>query len=338
VAEDRLQSIGKYFPYGEDRYNPTPANPANDQEKFATYTRDSISGLDYAVNRYYAAGLGRFMSADPYAASMSKSVPQSLNRYAYTQNDPLNRSDPSGLCDLYIAGIRMSRYADAEFANAAAEDGAIAVFPYSNSSKNTGGKISGVLQQVAAQAFGSTSATTAAVAGLLLAAQDGDQINVFTFIGGAAAFTAAVDFLNSNGRTDVTNLIGNITYVSPGIAGAPYTNSSTNILLGNDAYDAAATVGASFEGTPVQIAQGCGHDFGCITSRFPALMSTAFGPGCSNPIVINQPPDTSSFWNLFPNNNPDPYDPFAYLNWLLDNQPQPPPERDVHSTIKYDPL
>jgi RHS repeat-associated protein len=67
--EDRLQSIGKYFPYGEDRYNPTPANPSNDQEKFATYTRDSISGLDYALNRYYGAGLGRFMSADPYVST-----------------------------------------------------------------------------------------------------------------------------------------------------------------------------------------------------------------------------------------------------------------------------
>ncbi len=39
--QDRLASIGKYFPYGEDRYTPTPANPANGTEKFATYTRDT---------------------------------------------------------------------------------------------------------------------------------------------------------------------------------------------------------------------------------------------------------------------------------------------------------
>ncbi len=31
--EDRLQSIGKYFPYGEDRYSPNPANPVGDTEK-----------------------------------------------------------------------------------------------------------------------------------------------------------------------------------------------------------------------------------------------------------------------------------------------------------------
>jgi RHS repeat-associated protein len=93
--EDRLQSVGKYFPYGEDRYNPTPVNPSNDQEKFATYTRDSISGLDYAVNRYYAAGMGRFMSADPYNSS-NVGAPQSWNRYAYSYGDPINYLDPSG--------------------------------------------------------------------------------------------------------------------------------------------------------------------------------------------------------------------------------------------------
>jgi RHS repeat-associated protein len=100
-GEDRLQSVGKYFPYGEDRYNPTPANPSNDQEKFATYTRDSISGLDYALNRYYAAGLGRFMGPDPYVSTNGPREPQGWNRYPYTQGDPINRYDPKGLfeCD-----------------------------------------------------------------------------------------------------------------------------------------------------------------------------------------------------------------------------------------------
>jgi RHS repeat-associated protein len=96
-GEDRLQSVGKYFPYGEDRYNPTPANPSNDQEKFATYTRDSISGLDYAVNRYYAAGMGRFMSPDPYRGSASPRSPQTWNRYPFTPGDPVNYNDAKGL-------------------------------------------------------------------------------------------------------------------------------------------------------------------------------------------------------------------------------------------------
>ena len=99
--EDRLQSVGKYFPYGEDRYNPNPPNPANDQEKFATYTRDAVSGLDFAVNRYYSAGLGRFMSADPYSSTAGSREPQGWNRYPYAQGDPVNHYDPKGLfaCD-----------------------------------------------------------------------------------------------------------------------------------------------------------------------------------------------------------------------------------------------
>ena len=71
--QDRLQSQGKYFPYGEDRYNPNPANPANDREESATYTRDSATGLDYANQRYYSAGLGRFRSPDPYSMQVTPS-------------------------------------------------------------------------------------------------------------------------------------------------------------------------------------------------------------------------------------------------------------------------
>jgi RHS repeat-associated protein len=67
--QDRLNSVGKYFPYGEDRYNPTPANPANGVEKFATYTRDAETVLDYAYQRYYTSGLVRFLTVDPKSAS-----------------------------------------------------------------------------------------------------------------------------------------------------------------------------------------------------------------------------------------------------------------------------
>jgi RHS repeat-associated protein len=95
-GQDRLQSVGKYFPYGEDRYGPNPANPANDQEKFATYTRDSSSGLDYAMNGYYYSAIARFMSVDPSAKSADPKYPQSQNRYPYAGNDPMNFSDPTG--------------------------------------------------------------------------------------------------------------------------------------------------------------------------------------------------------------------------------------------------
>jgi hypothetical protein len=62
APEDRERSHGKHFPFGEDRYSPNPVNPANDQEKFATYTRDSATGLDYAYQRYYNSQSGRFQT------------------------------------------------------------------------------------------------------------------------------------------------------------------------------------------------------------------------------------------------------------------------------------
>ena len=95
VTPDRLGSIGKYFPYGQER----PSATTDGKEKFATYFRDSETGLDYANNRYHQPGMGRFMTADPYAASGGPSDPGSWNRYAYTRGDPVNRADPGGTED-----------------------------------------------------------------------------------------------------------------------------------------------------------------------------------------------------------------------------------------------
>ena len=95
--EDRLGSKGKYFAFGEERTNVAPANPPNDQEKFATYTRDSATGLDYANQRYYSSPLGRFTRPDPFGGSANPRKPQSWNRYAYVENDPANAHDPNGL-------------------------------------------------------------------------------------------------------------------------------------------------------------------------------------------------------------------------------------------------
>ncbi len=97
--QDRLDSRGKYYPYGEERTGVTPPNPPNDQEKFASYTRDSATGLDYADQRYYDNLIGRFMKPDPFGGSANPLSPQSWNRYAYVGNDPANNFDPNGLID-----------------------------------------------------------------------------------------------------------------------------------------------------------------------------------------------------------------------------------------------
>jgi RHS repeat-associated protein len=103
VVTDRLGSVRSggpnnlgyqaQFPYGVE-YAPTTAN---DREKYATYTRDSLTGLDYAMNRYYSSQWGRFLSPDPYRGSVAPGNPQSWNRYRYAAGDPVNRADPTGL-------------------------------------------------------------------------------------------------------------------------------------------------------------------------------------------------------------------------------------------------
>jgi RHS repeat-associated protein len=63
--------------------------------------RDQESGLDFFGARYYASMMGRFMSPDysddadtvPYADLTN---PQSLNLYAYVNNNPLSLTDPDG--------------------------------------------------------------------------------------------------------------------------------------------------------------------------------------------------------------------------------------------------
>jgi RHS repeat-associated protein len=92
AALDQLGSAGTYYPWGEAKGGTNP----QDTWSYATYWRDSATGLDYANNRYYSNVYGRFMTPDPYTNSGRSNDPQSWNRYAYTAGDPVNRIDPSG--------------------------------------------------------------------------------------------------------------------------------------------------------------------------------------------------------------------------------------------------
>lgn len=66
--------------------------------------RDTESGNDYFLARYYNSNTGRFLSPDwdakssdpvPYAKLFN---PQSLNLYAYVYNNPLRNIDINGHC------------------------------------------------------------------------------------------------------------------------------------------------------------------------------------------------------------------------------------------------
>jgi RHS repeat-associated protein len=65
--------------------------------KFTGYERDGATGLDYANARMYNSARGRFMQSDPAGQrSANLELPESLNRYAYASNDPVNNIDPTG--------------------------------------------------------------------------------------------------------------------------------------------------------------------------------------------------------------------------------------------------
>jgi RHS repeat-associated protein len=71
---------------------------------FATYSRDSGTGLDYADQRFYASSYGRFNSPDPFDGSATGQRPGSWNRYPYVEGDPINAVDPQGADLVYISG------------------------------------------------------------------------------------------------------------------------------------------------------------------------------------------------------------------------------------------
>jgi len=91
---DRLGTTVPVYPYG-DEITPT----ANGVTKFATYFRDSFTGLDYADQRYYASTYGRFASPNPSTSSIDTKTPVSWGRYSYVLGDPVNSNDPRGLDD-----------------------------------------------------------------------------------------------------------------------------------------------------------------------------------------------------------------------------------------------
>jgi RHS repeat-associated protein len=89
-ANGNILSQDGHFPFGEQWYQ----SGANNKFVFTSYNRDSESGLDYALARYYDSRTGTFCSADPLAGSPGD--PQSWNRYPYGRNDPIDKSDPNG--------------------------------------------------------------------------------------------------------------------------------------------------------------------------------------------------------------------------------------------------
>jgi len=76
------------------------SNSAFQPKRFTSYSRDGNQS-DEAMFRRFNRWHSRFDQPDPTDDSYDLGNPQTLNRYAYVQNDPVNSVDPSGaMCQL----------------------------------------------------------------------------------------------------------------------------------------------------------------------------------------------------------------------------------------------
>jgi RHS repeat-associated protein len=124
-----------------------------------TFTGEQVddTGLQYLRARYYDPSIGRFLTRDSVGGSVA--LPQSLNRYCYTVNDPVNLVDPWGLCahGVISIGSTVLAYIDAltgpfsppwlEYGSAAGTEAAILLSDSPNDIK-TGASIANAINLV----------------------------------------------------------------------------------------------------------------------------------------------------------------------------------------------
>jgi RHS repeat-associated protein len=101
----------EYEPFGKI-YQPGSSGQDTFRTKYGGHEYDKDSGLYYFKARYYDPDLGRFITPDRSVGAHPLHN-SALNRYAYTGNNPINYTDPSGkfigelgmLVGLVIAGV-----------------------------------------------------------------------------------------------------------------------------------------------------------------------------------------------------------------------------------------
>lgn len=102
-----------FYPFGGQR---SVLSSSGNTYKFTGKERDSESGLDNFGARYNSSQYGRFMSPDPMGGK--RADPQTLNKYSYVRNNPLNLTDPTGL---YIVNCTDGSTKDQKNCNNAAD-------------------------------------------------------------------------------------------------------------------------------------------------------------------------------------------------------------------------
>jgi RHS repeat-associated protein len=128
-ASGVVKSRRDYLPFGEEIADGVSGRTAvmkygatdGLRQRFTSKERDTESGLDYFLARYYGSTQGRFTSPDPLLTSGKPTTPQSWNRYSYVLNNPLKYIDPLGLrwAERTVnGGTEYCWFADSEYDNA----------------------------------------------------------------------------------------------------------------------------------------------------------------------------------------------------------------------------
>ena len=112
LGSSRLATTWAHGVYAKEAYAPfgeTYNEAGTPDRSFTGQDQDTTFGVyDYLFRKYDTAA-GRWLSPDPSGwGAVSQSSPQSLNRYAYVQNNPNSLIDANGLDCAYAYGDSVS--------------------------------------------------------------------------------------------------------------------------------------------------------------------------------------------------------------------------------------
>lgn len=264
-----------HLPFGEVWYETgTP-----DKWKFTSYERDTTeSALDYAINRFYAYGFGRFQSPDPLSGSIMD--PQTLNKYSYVVNQPEDTIDPSGECGIIIGGFGQSPKSEGGKAllSLAEDTQSNIVFPFAD------GNIFSNFISLEAAGWNLSTGSVRATMGALNSSNDGSPVIAVTFSGGAQFLDTSVN------KTGVQPT--GIDFISPGQAifgGGPLVSGSdfTNVYRGSGPLENLVNSTSPAQPGQTEFSIDCGHSITCALQQIEADITADLNKTqpCQNPQV-----------------------------------------------------